>query len=466
MSVRLRHDAPDPELEARVREVLAGLEKRPIPLGSFRRLMSLGGLQASLFGHYTLSRLREVFHGAEAAERLRAEAHAHAALQVLSRMGYLRGLVLKIGQVLASYPTLVPSEWARVLACLQWEAPPMHYSLVRDQLVAELGAAPEEVFAEFEHRAFAAASLGQVHRARLTSGEAVAVKIQYPGIARTIQVDLANLRTLLQPLRLVVHWDELMSLFDDLAAALARESDYHCEADFQDRAREAFAGADVLHVPRVHPELSTSRVLVTELREGWHLDDVMRDEVPQELRNRFGAALWEGQARLNLGARLIYPDANAGNFLFHEDGSVTFLDFGNMRELKGEDWEFYAAAMAAASSFEIEALENSLTLGTTFAEGDIPEDFWEQAKDFARWSSAPYMEDRVFHYDEAYWRWGLDHAVGSFRRGYTQILPVLGHICRAAYGAAAIMTRLGCRVNVHQVMRRLFEEYEIRPPRG
>jgi predicted unusual protein kinase regulating ubiquinone biosynthesis (AarF/ABC1/UbiB family) len=114
-------------------------------------------------------------------------------------MGYMRGAVMKVGQLLANLPTLLPDQIADVLASLHFEAPPMHYGLIRETLLDELGNEPEKIFDSFDRKAFAAASLGQVHRARLKNGEDVAVKIQYPNIARTINADLRNLRTVMQP---------------------------------------------------------------------------------------------------------------------------------------------------------------------------------------------------------------------------------------------------------------------------
>lgn len=463
MSVPLRHGR-DPALDAQVREVLAGLERRPAPLGSFRRLMSLGGLQASLLGHYARARLREVFRDAEEAERRRAEAHFQAALLVLSRMGYLRGLVLKLGQVLASMPTVVPAEWADVLGHLQWEAPAMHYPLVRDQLRAELGGDPEEVFASFERRAFAAASLGQVHRARLESGEEVAVKVQYPGIGRTIQVDLRNLRALLQPLRLFVHWDDLMAIFEDFAAALEREADYRSEAAFQERAAAALADAPGIHVPRVHREFSSERVLVTEHRAGFHLDALLAEGPSDDLLARYGERIAEAQHRLNLGARLIYTDANAGNVLFHDSGDITLLDFGSMRELEGAEWDFFRRSCEARSRFDPREVERLALEAATVPVEELPAAFREQALDFARWTCAPFLEDRDFHFDAAHWAWGIDHARKALRSRVVEFLPLLGQIARASYGGIALLTRLGCRFNAHRLQKRVFAEYGIGSP--
>ncbi len=113
---------------------------------------------------------------------------------------------MKVGQTLVNFDDLLPDELVKTLEQLHFEAPPMHYALVREHLHNELGGDPETIFAEFETTAFAAASLGQVHRARLKTGEPVAVKVQYPGIARTIRSDFRNLIAVLTPMRLSKDW--------------------------------------------------------------------------------------------------------------------------------------------------------------------------------------------------------------------------------------------------------------------
>src|SRR5205085_4931237 len=133
-----------------------------------------------------------------------------------------------------------PDEIVATLEHLHFQAPPMHFALLREHVRDELGGDPEEVFAEFDTRAFAAASLGQVHRARLKSGEEVAVKIQYPGIASAIRSDFRNLLALMIPLRISKDWENLEAQLDDLRRVLEAETDYEKEADFQRKARSFF----------------------------------------------------------------------------------------------------------------------------------------------------------------------------------------------------------------------------------
>ncbi|HEV3025542.1 MAG TPA: AarF/UbiB family protein, partial [Pirellulales bacterium] len=187
---------------AAIKDLFEKLSYRPVPVGSLARLWTLGTLQAKIAAAYLAYWVRCGFLSSDEAARRLNDTHLAAAIKLLGGMSYLRGAIMKVGQVLAHYPKVLPAQYAEALARLHFEAPPMHYSLLREQVRNELGRDPEELFESFETRAFAAASLGQVHRARLRSGEPVAVKIQYPNIACTIRSDFRNLSAVFLPMRL------------------------------------------------------------------------------------------------------------------------------------------------------------------------------------------------------------------------------------------------------------------------
>src|SRR6185503_979803 len=194
-------------------------------------------------------------------KRLLAETHWRTAARVLDSISYLRGATMKVGQTLANFPDIVPREFVETLEQLHFNAPPMHWSLLKEMVFNELGDDPENVFASFEKQAFAAASMGQVHRARLKTGQDVAVKIQYPGIARTIRQDFRNLFFFLLPSRFSRDWKNMQEQVEDLRSRLERETDYEQEAAMSQRVRQLFHEDDGVVVPRVYRELSTSRVL-------------------------------------------------------------------------------------------------------------------------------------------------------------------------------------------------------------
>jgi aarF domain-containing kinase len=242
-----------------LQEVIVALSARRPPIGALRRLWALGGMQAHIGLAYLAYWFRGFVRSEDRRERERMEAHACAAAATLSTMVYLRGGAIKVGQALASFLRILPSEFIEMLERLHFEAPPMHFSLLREHLHNELGFDPEEVFAAFETRAFAAASLGQVHRAVLLSGRQIVVKIQYPGIARTICNDFRVLALLMAPLRLSRNWKFLSAQIADARHVIERETDYKMEAKTQRRARDLFRRDEGIVIPRDYEEFSSSQ---------------------------------------------------------------------------------------------------------------------------------------------------------------------------------------------------------------
>src|SRR5271165_10733 len=289
-----------------LREALADLTRRPGPEGALRRLWAFGGLQAQVTLAYLAYWVRSWFLDADQRERELAEAHLRAAIKMLRTMGYLRGAATKLGQALANFPHIIPDQIVETLERLHFEAPPMHFSLLRELVRNELGREPEEAFATFDTRAFAAASLGQVHRATLESGQDVAVKVQYPAIGRSIRSDFRNLSAFLLPLRLGRGWEPMKAQLEEVHRVIEQETDYLREAEWQRRARSLFHEDDPILVPRVHDELSTRRVLTMEYLDGVHIHAFLAGNPSQDLRDHFGTLIVQAGCRLHYAGRLLY----------------------------------------------------------------------------------------------------------------------------------------------------------------
>lgn len=321
--------------------VFQKLSLRPAPVGRFRRLGLLGTLKAKIAAAYAFHWLRGWFKSADENKRLLAETHWRTAVRVLDSMSYLRGAVMKVGQTLANFPDIVPREFVETLEKLHFNAPPMHWSLLCEMVHNELEDDPEKLFAKFDKHAFAAASLGQVHAARLESGEELAVKIQYPGIARTISEDCRNLLLFMLPNRLNRDWDCMKDQFDDLRLRLEHETDYEREATILAKARTLFRDEDQIVIPRVYPELSSTRVLTMERLPGVHLDEFLARNPSQELRNEFARKISLAWYRLMYSGRMLYNDAHPGNFLFMDDGRLGVFDLQSLaeQEVRATGWD-------------------------------------------------------------------------------------------------------------------------------
>jgi predicted unusual protein kinase regulating ubiquinone biosynthesis (AarF/ABC1/UbiB family) len=436
-----------------LRDALADLTQRPGPEGALRRLWAFGGLKAQVTLAYLAYWLRSWFLEADRREQELAETHLRAALKMLRTMGYLRGAATKLGQALANFPGLVPDQIVETLERLHFEAPPMHFALLREQVCDELGCDPEEAFAKFEPRAFAAASLGQVHRAVLKSGQDVAVKIQYPAIGRSVRSDFRNLSAFLLPLRLGRGWEPVKAQLEEVRHVIEQETDYEREAQWQGRARSLFHEDDLILVPRVHNELSTRRVLTMDYLEGVHIQAFLADDPPQDVRDHFGSLIVKAADRLHYAGRLLYADPHPGNYLFRADGRLGFLDFGCVRPYTDREWESNRLgdlAIRGGDEDVVRAVRSSLGL----AEGEeFDPDLLALNVAFGRWIWRPYWHDGPFDFgDSGYLREGVDYfaAIGRSRIP-APWLPMNAFLARWFFGMAGMLYRLRARVDVRAV---------------
>ncbi|MEW6426917.1 MAG: AarF/ABC1/UbiB kinase family protein [Thermodesulfobacteriota bacterium] len=445
-----RRPAPDP-----LADLLAAIALKKVPAGSFARMWSLGSMQAKIAMAYLACWLRSGFADADARERLRNETHLTAALQLFGTMGYLRGAIMKVGQMLASLPDLLPEAFADTLAALHFEAPSMHYSLIREVVQDELGAEPDEVFAAFDRRAFAAASLGQVHRARLRTGEEVAVKIQYPNIAATIRADMSNLRRVLSPMRLSPDWQYLGNSLDDLEQMLGRETDYAQEALFLRRAADALKDDARLVVPALYPEYSGRRVLTMQLLPGQHLRQFLAGNPSQALRDRFGALVYTALSRLWYRTGSVYADPHPGNFLFMDDGRLGLIDFGCCRQFTREEWLLQQATDEAVLNRDDNALNDILARVCIYDTPDAmkPEQL-AVLRRYAYWLAEPAVTDGAFDFgNTANYTAGIDIFRQMLRMGHGHYFPVYNWTHRFFLGLRTMLYRLGARFDYGAIYR-------------
>jgi predicted unusual protein kinase regulating ubiquinone biosynthesis (AarF/ABC1/UbiB family) len=433
------------------------LALRPVPVGAFQRLRTLGGLQARLALAYTVYYLRNWFRSPDRKQQQLLETNLRSALRTLEAMGYLRGAVMKIGQALAMFPQLAPKEFAELLGTLHFEAPPMHFSLVREHLADELGRDPEEAFESFDHAAFAAASLGQVHHARLPSGERVVVKVQYPGIGRTIRVDLGNLRRLLFPLRLSKDWDSLDEQFGELQSVLESETDYEQEAASLREARAAFRDEDGIAVPRVYDQYSTRRVLTMESIDGQNFDQFLDSRPSQALRDQFGERILRASLRLYMSRRLLYSDFNPGNVLFCDDGRLGWIDFGGLRRFNDAEWALLHRAHETMCSSDPDVLREYVQASLTFSDEEMRSKAHvvDLVIEWAEFYWQPLRTDGPFDYgDAAYLNRGIElwKRAAQVRVLRQRSMNLFLHRCN--FELLALLHRLGARVDV----RRIYDE--------
>lgn len=437
----------------RLAERLAGISARKVPASSFSRLWLLGSLHAKVAAGYFVCWLRSRFADAGEKERLKNEANLSAALQLLGTMGYLRGAVMKIGQMLATLPEVVPDEFARVLASLQFEAPPMHYALIREVFLDEFGREPEELFASFERRAFAAASLGQVHRARLHSGEEVAVKIQYPDIARTIRADLRTLRLLLQPMCMTGDWPNQLAKLADIERMLLMETDYEQEARFGREIRRHFTANDRVVIPRIYDEYSTRRVLTTDYLPGLHLEQFLATGPSRELRDHFTRLITVATMRLMYRAHWILADPNPGNYIFMADGRLGLIDFGCTRVITDDEWRLQRAFEDAVINRDEAEMDRVIAKACLYDDpAEMEPERLAAVGQGARWQMEPWLTEGLFDFgDREFYRRGIALFLDVMRKGYTRGKPLYLWTNRFVLGARAMVFRLEGRCEFRKI---------------
>ena len=436
-----------------LQDLLAGLETKNVPTKSLMRMWILSSLQAKVAIGYLAYGLRKNFVSKSEQEMMLNETHTKAALKIISTMGYMRGAVMKVGQLLANLPTLVPDQIADVLASLHFEAPPMHYGLIRETLLDELGNEPEKIFGSFDRKAFAAASLGQVHRARLKSGEEVAVKIQYPNIARTINADLRNLRTIMQPMRFSTDWQSIRDNLEDLETMLNMEADYRKEAESCREAAPYFAENEDIVLPRVFGEYSTGKVLTMEYLPGMHLKEYIETDPSQEERDRYAELLTLLSSRLYFKGRMFFADPNPGNFIFMENGRLGLIDYGCIRRITDAEWALQMDAWRAGLNNDPEALDKAIALHCLFDSPSAMEaERLELLRAHLRWQLRPVLYDGQFDFsDENFFREGIELHMALFRKRFTRGAPINIWSSRFIFGFRALVYKLKGKANLKKI---------------
>jgi predicted unusual protein kinase regulating ubiquinone biosynthesis (AarF/ABC1/UbiB family) len=336
-----------------------------LPTGKVERVLSGGRMAAKVGGSVLTYYAKRPFLSRDGRRRALDNAARQGAQAMFRGLSLLRGTALKMAQQLSLEIDLLPESACRELAKSYHQVPPINRALVRKVVREALGNPPEALFSRFDLDAFAAASLGQVHYAADAENTALAVKVQYPGIAGTIHSDVGLLRQLLRPL---VESEQLVPTLNEVADRLREEVDYLQEAEHQ----RYFAGhlnVDGVRIPHVLSELTAPTVLTTTLMPGKPLDvwlggnpsQEARDHVAQKLSDVFLKGLYE----LNV----IHADPNPGNFIIADDLTIGLVDFGCVKRLEPDFVEHYRRLTEAVAH-----QRNEDHFGQMIALGLVPPD--------------------------------------------------------------------------------------------
>ena len=295
------------------------------------RLAARGGAR------YTVSAPRLFAAAGEHRERLRNDLALRTAQDVTDTLGTMKGVLMKLGQMASYVDDGLSPAARRTLSRLQDSVPPMSPGLAAQVVTEELGLPPERAFATWDPQPIAAASIGQVHRAISHDGRAVAVKVQYPGIAETIEADLGNVALLRRMLRIVAPKQDVAALLAELRERITEELDYRSEARNQQLFADYYRGHPTIKVPEIVPELSTRRVVTSELADGARFAELATWS--QAERDLAAETIYRFVFRSLYEAHAFNGDPHPGNYLFGGGGRVTFLDFGLVKHFTDDEMQ-------------------------------------------------------------------------------------------------------------------------------
>lgn len=327
--------------------------------------------------------------------------HGESAEKILQEFSKLRGTALKIAQSLSMDQGLLPEEYSKILTQAQYNVSPINKALVRSIIKRELGSYPENIFDHFESDAFAAASIGQVHRAWLEDGTPLAVKIQYPNVRNTIESDLRLAKLFFK--RFLK--GDIENYFQEVRERLLEETDYLHEG----REIERFArryNTERFATPRWFESYSTKKVLTMSFLEGQHVTDFMEQQPAQEKRDHFGQLLWDFFHAQIKEDDPIHADAHPGNFLFMPDGRLGIIDYGCVKSFPRNFFYHYLQLLPTHLNHDIGAIKDLyLTLGIIQEDpssSEKEEQLFEFFRNYANAFASPYQHDTFDFGDPAF----------------------------------------------------------------
>jgi len=372
------------------------MARENIPTSRVVRSATIGRLAAGQAVRQFGTRAANLARGDEASDAALARRQVETAEQIVAVLGTMKGAAMKLGQVLSFLDVgLVPEsyreEFQKKLAELRDSAPQVSFKEMRRVIESEFEEPLDELFADFDTEPIAAASIGQVYRARLHDGRAVAVKVQYPGVAGAVRADLKNLGMIMRLFSRMAPGLDVQGITQEIRLRIDEELDYELEAANQRAMARIFRGHPFIHVPEVVGTLSRERVMVSELVSGTRFEAIK--ELDAAARNRIAEIVFRFYFGCMYRHHQFSGDPHPGNFILLEDGRVAFLDFGLYKRLPAELAEYELQIARLGIGGHGEALVAHLHAGgfLATAEHPDPQQIVRQFEDVTWW----YTRDAV-----------------------------------------------------------------------
>ena len=412
--------------------------------------------------HFATTKVR----GRNATEAQRAQLDEQFAIKtaqdVAQVLGGMKGAIMKAGQMLSFIADGLPPEAQEALATLQQDVPPMAPSLAAEVIRTELGDDPERIFLEWNPTPLGAASIGQVHRAVTKDGRVVAVKVQYPGVDKAIKSDLDNAELLYGMFASFALKNlDVKALVDELRERMADELDYRLEAKLQTEFAERYDGHPFIRIPKIVPELSTQRVLTSEWVDGMRFDDFIA-QVDEPTRQKAAEVMFRFAQGAIQQHHVFNGDPHPGNYILHDDGTVTFLDFGLVKRWGPGELESLAGVLDCILERDVDG-----TIQAAIDAGFLPKDHGLDPEHIFEYVSGPYEPFQVdrFTYTKDWTSKALQKVV-DMQGEYGDVIRILNMptsyviLDRVVWGMSALLGRLHATNN----WRGLLAEYRKGDP--
>lgn len=405
---------------------------------------AVGGLMARLFGDQYLGL------------SLKRPEHAEDLKETL---GHLKGPLMKIAQILATVPDMLPPEYATAFLELQSNAPPMGWPFVKRRMQAELGPGWQSHFKTFEPTASAAASLGQVHKATDHEGHLLACKLQYPEMGSAVEADLSQLKLILKSFEMVNGSLDTENLQLEIADRLREELDYLQEAKHMKLFQEMLHIFPFAQVPQVRDSLTTQRLLTMSWLEGEKLLTLC--DSPQELRNEVSTCLFKAWYYPLYHYGILHGDPHLGNYSWSPEGKLNLLDFGCIRIFKPS---LIQGVLDLYQSFQTGDEELGVEAYRTWGFTDLDKDLVRVLNLWAKFLYEPLLDDRVRPLDENYSGLKGQKVAGAVfaelrRKGGVKPPREFVFMDRAAVGLGSVFMHLKAQLNWHQLFEELIKDF-------
>jgi len=371
---------------------------RAVPSRRLSRLAGLGGMAANIAGGIAVNGAKQLVSGKrpKAADLFLTPSNAMKLTKQLSNM---RGAAMKIGQMISmDSGDFLPKEFADILARLRADAQHMPGRQLQQVLSAEWGDDWLKRFKAFQVRSIAAASIGQVQRAVLPSGEELAIKVQYPGVRESIDSDVKNVAALLRLSGLLPPEMDVKPIIEEGRKQLHQEADYVREAKYLNRFREILSDDDNFQVPEFYPELSTDKVLAMSFIKSKPIEEMV--DAPQAVRDRIVSLLMSLTLRELFEFKLMQTDPNFANYRLNEEtNQIVLLDFGASRKIEEDLSQNYKALMLATLSGKVEDVFTQM-VEMGFVANDIADTSRDIIIEMIALATEPISRDEVFDFGE------------------------------------------------------------------